>query len=114
VTRVGRILRKLRLDELPQFLNVLRGEMSFIGPRPERPEFAALLEREIPLYAQRHLIKPGLTGWAQVRGQYCASIADARERHQYDLFYIKNQSPALDALILLETVRVVCAGSSGR
>jgi sugar transferase (PEP-CTERM system associated) len=114
VTPVGRVLRKLRLDEVPQFINVLRGEMSFIGPRPERPEFVALLERDIPLYAQRHLIKPGLTGWAQVRGQYCASLDEARERHQYDLFYIKNQSPALDALILLETIRVVCAGSSGR
>lgn len=114
VTRVGRWLRKLRIDELPQLINVLRGEMSFIGPRPERPAFVALLEESIPYFAQRHLVKPGITGWAQVRSQYCASVEEARERHQYDLYYIKNQSPLLDALILLETVRVVFTGKSGR
>lgn len=114
VTRVGRVLRKLRIDELPQFINVLRGEMSFIGPRPERPAFVAVLENEISFYSQRHLVKPGLTGWAQVRCGYCASIEEARERHQYDLYYIKNQAPLLDALILLETVRVVCRGKLGR
>jgi sugar transferase (PEP-CTERM system associated) len=114
VTQVGRLLRKLRVDELPQFINVLRGEMSFIGPRPERPAFVAMLDASIPYFAQRHLIKPGLTGWAQVRCPYCASVEEARERHQYDLYYIKNQSPALDALILLETVRVVFTGKGGR
>jgi sugar transferase (PEP-CTERM system associated) len=114
VTQIGRWLRKLRIDELPQLINVLRGEMSFIGPRPERPAFVAMLEQHIPYFAQRHLVKPGLTGWAQVRCPYCASVEEARERHQYDLYYIKNQSPALDALILLETMRVVFTGKLGR
>ncbi len=114
ITQIGRLLRKLRVDELPQFINVLRGEMSFIGPRPERPNFVAILERSVPYFAQRHLVKPGLTGWAQVRCQYCASVEEAHERQQYDLYYIKNQSPALDALILLETVRIVIAGKLGR
>jgi len=114
VTRVGRIIRKLRIDELPQFINVIRGDMTFIGPRPERPVFVEQLEREIPYYSQRHLVKPGLTGWAQIRYPYGASIEDAIEKLQYDLYYIKNQSPALDALILLETVRVVFTGKLGR
>lgn len=114
ITQIGRLLRKLRVDELPQFINVLRGEMSFIGPRPERPSFVAMLNQSVPYFAQRHLVKPGLTGWAQVRCQYCASVEEARERHQYDLYYIKNQSLGLDALILLETVRVVFTGRLGR
>jgi lipopolysaccharide/colanic/teichoic acid biosynthesis glycosyltransferase len=107
VTRVGRFIRKLRIDEIPQFINIIRGEMSFIGPRPERPIFVEQLEREIPYYAQRHLVQPGLTGWAQVRYKYGASIEDAIEKLQYDLYYIKNQSPALDAVILIETIRIV-------
>lgn len=114
VTRVGRIIRKLRIDELPQFVNVLRGEMTFIGPRPERPVFVDMLEREIKYYKQRHLVKPGLTGWAQVRYRYGASVDDAREKFQYDLYYIKNQSPLLDAIILFETIRICLFGRGAR
>jgi sugar transferase (PEP-CTERM system associated) len=114
VTRVGRVIRKLRVDELPQFVNIIRGEMSFIGPRPERPVFVEQLEREVPYYAQRHLVKPGLTGWAQVRYRYGASVEDAREKLQYDLYYIKNQSPVLDAIILIETIRIVLFGRGAR
>lgn len=114
ITRVGKIIRKLRIDELPQFVNIIRGEMSFVGPRPERPEFVAQLEREIPYYSQRHLVKPGLTGWAQVRYPYCASIEDAVEKLQYDLYYIKNQSLLLDAITLFETARIVIFGRGAR
>ena len=114
VTRVGRVIRRLHLDETPQFFNILRGEMSLIGPRPERPEFVEQLEERIPYYSERHLVKPGLTGWAQVSYPYGASVEDAREKHQYDLYYIKNQSPLLDAIILLETARVVLFGHSSR
>lgn len=114
VTKVGRLIRKLRIDELPQFSNVLRGEMSLIGPRPERPEFVHLLEREIPFYSQRHLVKPGLTGWAQIRYPYGASVKDAMEKLQYDLYYIKNQSPVLDLIIIFETVRIVIFGRGAR
>jgi len=114
VTRVGRWIRKLRIDELPQLLNIIRGEMSLIGPRPERPVFIEQLERQIPYYSERHLVKPGLTGWAQVRYPYGASFEDAREKHQYDLYYIKNQSPMLDILILLETARIVLFGRFSR
>lgn len=114
VTRVGRVIRKLRIDELPQFFNIIRGEMSFIGPRPERPMFVEKLEREIPYYSQRHLVKPGLTGWAQIRYPYGASVEDALEKLQYDLYYIKNQSPVLDAIILFETIRIVLFGRGAR
>jgi sugar transferase (PEP-CTERM system associated) len=114
VTRVGRWIRKLRIDELPQLFNIIRGEMSLIGPRPERPVFIKQLEQRIPYYSERHLVKPGLTGWAQVCYPYGASFEDAREKHQYDLYYIKNQSPMLDALILLETARVVLFGRFSR
>ena len=110
ITSVGKLIRKCRIDELPQLVNVIRGEMSLIGPRPERPVFVEELERQIKYYGQRHLIKPGLTGWAQVRYRYGSSIEDAREKLRYDLYYIKNQSPWLDALILLETVRIVLFG----
>jgi len=110
VTRVGRVIRRLHLDETPQFFNILRGEMSLIGPRPERPEFVEQIEERIPYYSERHLVKPGLTGWAQVSYPYGASFEDAREKLQYDLYYIKNQSPLLDAIILLETARVVLYG----
>ena len=110
VTRVGRVIRRLHLDETPQFFNILRGEMSLIGPRPERPEFVEQLEERIPYYSERHLVKPGLTGWAQVSYSYGASFEDAREKLQYDLYYIKNRTPLLDAIILLETARVVLFG----
>ena len=114
ITRVGKIIRKLRIDEVPQFINVLRGEMSFIGPRPERPAFVTKLEEAIPYYSQRHLLKPGVTGWAQIRYSYGACIEDAIEKLQYDLYYIKNQSPVLDAIILFETVRIVLFGRGAR
>jgi len=111
VTRVGRFLRKTRLDELPQFLNVLRGEMSLIGPRPERPEFVAWLAAEIPLFPQRHWIKPGITGWAQINYPYGANTEDAREKLCYDLYYLKNTSLLLDLHIALRTIGAVMKGS---
>jgi sugar transferase (PEP-CTERM system associated) len=114
VTRVGRIIRKLRLDELPQFINVLRGDMNFVGPRPERPVFVEQLRNIIPYYSQRHLIKPGLTGWAQIKYPYGASVEDAIEKLRYDLYYIKNQSFLLDAVILFETIKTVLFGRGGR
>jgi sugar transferase (PEP-CTERM system associated) len=107
ITRVGRFLRQTRVDELPQLWNVLKGEMSFVGPRPERPEFVADLETQIPFYAERHMVKPGLTGWAQVNYPYGASVEDARAKLEYDLYYAKNYTPFLDVVILLQTLRVV-------
>jgi sugar transferase (PEP-CTERM system associated) len=107
VTPIGRWLRRTRLDELPQFWNVLKGEMSLVGPRPERPEFVESLTREIPYYGQRHVVRPGVTGWAQVRYTYGASIEDALQKLQYDLFYIKNASLALDFFIIFDTVKTV-------
>jgi sugar transferase (PEP-CTERM system associated) len=107
VTPVGRVLRRTRLDELPQLWNVLAGDMSFVGPRPERPEFVADLTRQIPFYGQRHVVKPGVTGWAQVRYTYGATVEDAMQKLQYDLFYIKNLSFALDTFIALETMKTV-------
>jgi lipopolysaccharide/colanic/teichoic acid biosynthesis glycosyltransferase len=107
VTAVGRFLRRTRLDELPQLWNVLIGEMSLVGPRPERPEFVAELTKQIPFYGERHTIKPGLTGWAQVRYTYGASVEDALEKLQYDLFYIKNLTITLDLLIMFNTVKTV-------
>ena len=109
-TRVGRVIRKIRVDEIPQFWNILKGEMSFVGPRPERPHFVAQLAEEIPFYEQRHLIAPGLTGWAQIKYPYGASIDDAREKLQYDLFYIKNHSLLLDAIIMFETIKIILFG----
>jgi sugar transferase (PEP-CTERM system associated) len=109
-TRVGRIIRKIRVDEIPQFWNILKGEMSFVGPRPERPHFVAQLAEEIPFYEQRHLIAPGLTGWAQIKYPYGASIEDARQKLQYDLFYIKNHSLMLDAIIMFETIKIILFG----
>lgn len=110
ITRVGSIIRKVRLDELPQIFNVLRGDMSFVGPRPERPEFVSQLEESIPYYRERHRVKPGLTGWAQIRYQYGSSERDAFEKLQYDLYYVKNHGIFLDLLILLTTAEVVLWG----
>jgi len=107
VTPVGRLLRRTHLDELPQLLNIIKGDISFVGPRPERPEFVSQLEEKIPYYEIRHLIKPGLTGWAQINYRYGASIEDAHEKLQYDIYYIKNCSLLIDVLILLKTVRLL-------
>ena len=109
-TRVGKFLRKTRLDEIPQFINILRGEMSLIGPRPERPEFIQTLEKEIPYYNQRLLVKPGLTGWAQINYPYGSSVEDAIEKLEYDLYYVKNRSFALDISIILKTIHTVLKG----
>ena len=114
VTAVGRWLRRTRLDELPQFWNVLVGDMSFVGPRPERPEFVGTLQRQIPFYMGRHSVKPGITGWAQVRHCYAASVEDSVEKLQYDLYYIKNLSPLLDLVILLSTLQVVLFARGSR
>ena len=114
VTPVGGFLRRTRLDELPQLWNVLRGDMSFVGPRPERPEFVSSLTKEIPFYGQRHSVRPGLTGWAQVRYTYGASVEDAMEKLQYDLFYIKNMSIALDLFIIANTVKTVLMRRGGQ
>jgi exopolysaccharide biosynthesis polyprenyl glycosylphosphotransferase len=107
VTPVGRLIRRSRLDELPQLWNVLRGDMSLVGPRPERPEFVRSLTEQIPFYGQRHTVRPGLTGWAQVCYTYGASVEDAMEKLQYDLFYIKNRSVAFDVFIAAKTVKTV-------
>ena len=114
ITRVGRWLRKTRLDEFPQIWNVFKGEMSFIGPRPERPHFVVQLQEKIPYYAERHSVKPGITGWAQVRCPYAATIEDSEEKLQYDLYYVKNMSSLLDIDILLSTIRVVLFGRGAR
>ena len=114
ITPVGRILRKFRVDELPQFWNVLKGEMSFIGPRPERPEFVEQLKKKLPYYGERHSVKPGITGWAQVNYGYGASEEDALRKLEYDLFYIKNLSLIFDLYILLKTVKIVLVGHGAR
>jgi len=107
VTRVGAVIRTCRIDELPQLVSVLRGEMSLVGPRPERPGFVRQLQAQIPFYDIRHSVKPGVTGWAQVRYSYGASVEDARRKHQFDLYYVKNHSLFLDLVVLVETVSVV-------
>ncbi len=114
VTPVGRVIRKLRIDELPQIFNVLKGDMSFVGPRPERPVFVEDLARQLPYYEERHTVRPGITGWAQVNYPYGASVEDARQKAQYDLYYIKNFSVFLDILILIKTIRVILFGSGAR
>ena len=110
VTRVGKFIRKTRIDELPQLFSVLKGEMSIVGPRPERPSFVKELQSQVAFYDLRHSVKPGVTGWAQVRYCYGASVEDARRKHQFDLYYIKNNSLLLDIVILIETVSVVLFG----
>jgi len=114
ITRVGAFIRKTRIDELPQILNVLRGRMSFVGPRPERPEFVHELAERIPYYVERHCVKPGLTGWAQLCYSYGSSDRDALEKLQYDLYYIKNNTLLFDLAIVLQTVEVVCLGKGAR
>ena len=114
VTRVGAVIRKLRIDELPQLFNVLLGEMSLVGPRPERPYFVEQLTQEIPFYALRHSVKPGVTGWAQVRYPYGATVEDSQEKLQYDLYYVKNHTLFLDLVVLMETVSVVLTGKGAR
>jgi sugar transferase (PEP-CTERM system associated) len=114
ITPVGGFLRRTRIDEIPQIYNVLRGEMSFIGPRPERPTIVEQLRREIPFYDYRHAVKPGITGWAQINYSYGASLEDARQKLKLDLFYIKNYSLILDLLILMQTVRVVLWAQGSR
>jgi sugar transferase (PEP-CTERM system associated) len=114
VTRLGRFLRKVRLDELPQFVNVIRGDMSFVGPRPERPVFVAKLRQIIPYYDERHTVRPGITGWAQVQYSYGASVEDAMRKLEYDLFYLKNMSILFDCAIVIQTVRIVLFGRGGR
>jgi lipopolysaccharide/colanic/teichoic acid biosynthesis glycosyltransferase len=114
ITGVGRFIRRTRIDELPQVFNVFMGEMSFVGPRPERPYFVADLNRQIPYYGVRHTVKPGITGWAQVRYPYGASIEDALEKLQYDLYYVKNHSLFLDLMILTQTAQVVLLGKGVR
>jgi sugar transferase (PEP-CTERM system associated) len=114
VTRVGGFIRKTRIDELPQLVNVLRGDMGFVGPRPERPEFVVELEAKIPFYAYRHSVKPGLTGWAQLCYPYGSSVEDAAQKLQYDLYYVKNHNLLFDITILLQTVEVVLMGKGAR
>lgn len=114
ITRLGRWLRKWRIDELPQLINVLKGEMSLVGPRPERPAFVSELRSTIPYYDLRHTVRPGITGWAQIRFRYGASVEDSHTKLQYDLYYIKNLSLALDFRIILGTIRVVLLGAGAR
>ena len=110
ITKFGRFIRKTRIDELPQLWNILKGEMSFIGPRPERPEFVLQLEKEIPHYLMRHLVKPGLSGWAQIKFPYGASVSDSMQKLQYDLYYIKNRSILFDIAISLKTIAIIAKG----
>ncbi len=114
VTRVGGFLRRTRIDELPQLLNVLRGDMDLVGPRPERPEFVAMLTQLVPFYEVRHLVRPGLTGWAQIGYPYGASVEDARQKLAYDIYYVKNASPILDLIVLFHTAKVVIMGRGAR
>jgi exopolysaccharide biosynthesis polyprenyl glycosylphosphotransferase len=107
ITSLGRFMRKTRLDEIPQLWNVLRGEMGFVGPRPERPEFVQWLTSEIPYYELRHMIRPGITGWAQVRFQYGASLEETKQKLEYDLYYVKHLSVGLDLLIMFETIKTI-------
>lgn len=114
ITRIGRVLRRFRIDELPQFLNVLKGDMNLVGPRPERPEFVRILEEEIPYYSIRHSIKPGITGWAQVKGSYSGTIEESREKLEYDLFYLKNKTFKFDLFIIFKTVKTLMLARGAR
>lgn len=110
ITRLGAFIRKVRIDELPQFLNILKGEMSLIGPRPEQPEFVEQFEEEVPYYSYRHIVRPGITGWAQVNQGYASDTASTREKVEHDFYYIKNLSPALDFLIVMRTLKTMATG----
>jgi sugar transferase (PEP-CTERM system associated) len=114
ITRVGKFLRKTRIDEIPQLWNVLRGDMSLVGPRPERPEFVEGLNQEIPYYHLRHSVRPGITGWAQILYKYGSTVEDAKEKLRYDLYYIKNASVGLDLLILVHTIKIVLLGRGAK
>ena len=114
ITKVGSFMRSSRLDEIPQLWNVLKGDMSLVGPRPERPEFVEWLSREIPHYSVRHTVRPGITGWAQVRYRYGSSIEDSQEKLRYDLFYVKNMSPGFDLLIFLHTIKIILLGRGAK
>jgi len=114
ITRVGRLLRNMGLDELPQIIHIITGEMSFVGPRPERPFFVEKLKNEIPFYSYRHSVKPGITGWAQIRYPYGASKEDALEKLKYDIFYIKHMSPLLDLMIISDTIKIMLMGKGAR
>ena len=114
ITGVGRWIRKFRIDELPQVINVLRGEMSIVGPRPERPEFVSMLENQIAFYSLRHSVRPGITGWAQVRYQYGASVEETKTKLEHDLFYIKHLSMMLDLAVIFETVKVMLSGRGAK
>jgi lipopolysaccharide/colanic/teichoic acid biosynthesis glycosyltransferase len=114
ITRVGAFLRNTRIDELPQLWNVLRGDMSIVGPRPERPEFIQGLVKELPYYSERHHVKPGLMGWAQLNYPYGASVEDAAQKLRYDLYYVKNKSLMLDLIIMVQTVQVILLGMGVR
>jgi exopolysaccharide biosynthesis polyprenyl glycosylphosphotransferase len=114
ITPIGHFLRSSRLDEIPQLWNVLKGDMSMVGPRPERPEFVERLSQEIPHYQLRHSVRPGITGWAQIRYRYGSSVEDAKEKLRYDLFYIKNISPGLDFLVFFQTVKIILLGRGAK
>jgi len=114
VTLVGKFIRKVRIDELPQMLNILKGDMSIVGPRPERPEFVEILEKKIPFFSTRHRVKPGLAGWAQLKYPYGADEHDAMKKLEYDLYYVKNHSIFMDIMVLLQTVEVVLLGKGAR
>ncbi len=114
ITPVGHFLRKMRLDEIPQLWNVLKGDMSFVGPRPERPEFVERLCRELPFYSLRHVIRPGITGWAQINHGYGGSVEESKEKLRYDLYYLKNMSVVLDLLIVFQTIKTVLFGRGAR
>ena len=114
MTSLGHFIRRSRIDELPQLINVLKGEMSLVGPRPERPVFVKMLTEQVPFYSVRHSVKPGITGWAQVRYSYGATVEQSMRKLEYDLYYVKNHTVFLDFLILLETVRVVLMGEGAQ
>jgi lipopolysaccharide/colanic/teichoic acid biosynthesis glycosyltransferase len=114
ITSLGKFIRKTRLDELPQLINVIRGDMSLVGPRPERPEFVSQLSQDIQFYSERHWVKPGITGWAQVLYTYAATEEDSKRKLEYDLYYVKNHGPILDFIILLQSIEVVLFGKGAQ